>query len=190
MKFSVMWANNNTHTRPNMSSFQATLRDASAGGSGDGGVRGRAVHLDQVHVQFRPTTNITQFQTGDSSAYDWRAETQSLCVRTTPGERHTLYTQSAQANTTQTTVQHPHRCLTYGAALHSVPQMAGDQDLWCRTYRPLRDLPVIEGDALLCGLSELQIDLLWPLLQDDARTAASYVPDYRIVRVLCDFSVR
>ena len=191
MKFSVMWANNATHTRPGMSSFRATLRDP-LGPHIDGGIGGRAVHLDQVHVQFRPSTSIAagEFQAGDGPQFDWRAETQTLYVRTTPGARHTLYTRSAQADASETTVRCPHRPLVYSGALHAVPQMAGDQDLWCRTYRPLRDLPVVEGDAVEQGLSELGIKLLWPLLQDDTQAAATYVPDYRMLRVLCDFSVR
>ena len=81
----------------------------------------------------------------------------------------------------------PNHSLTYSASLQVTPYTGlPEEDVWCRTYRPLRDIPVA-NDLVDC--SELQLDLLWPLLQGDPiNTVWWAVPDYRMLRVTCDFS--
>ena len=194
-KFSVMWSNNDDYTR-GMSSFRVTLRDPTGAcptREAHGGITCDELHLDQVHIQFRPTTDIDadEFQHGDSDKLTWRAETMELYVGLTPGVRYTLYTQGAQnldIDKSDGTVVQPGRSLQYSCALALAPYVGGEgENYWCRTYRPLRDIPVAYD---LHMVAELRIELLWPFLQGDDRVVSWKVPDYRISRVICDFSLR
>lgn len=192
VRFSLMWVNDPaTHQRP-MSTCRMTLRDAGgdAVGQSAGGLTCSALYLDQVHIQFRPSEQIAagEFQSGDSADKPWRAETMELYVRTSPGRRSVCYTLGAADPIQEPSgAVRPHASLVYTAALHLVPDVGGSEALSCRTYRPLRDLPVA---TYLDNVSELTVDLLWPLLQADPRTSSWYVPNYRILRVICDFTAR
>jgi hypothetical protein len=64
--------------------------------------------------------------------------------------------------------------------------MDGDT-FWNRTFRPLREIPLAYD---LHMVSELTIELLWPVLQGNDRMMSWRVPDYRIENVICDFYLR
>lgn len=192
VRFSTMWVNDApTHQRP-MSTCRMTLRDAGgdATGQSHGGLTCAALYLDQVLVQFRPPASIapTEYQANDNATKTWRDETTELYVRTTPGRRSVCYTVAGTdpVQGTDATVQ-PRASLVYTAALHVVPETS--ESTLVRTFRPLRDLPVA---TFLDNVSEITVDLLWPLLQGNAATTPGswYVPNYRIERVLCDFTAR
>jgi hypothetical protein len=203
-KFSVMWANNTAFTR-SMSTFRVTLRDPMGDRSehtAHGGITCGELYLDQVHIKFRPTDTIStgeppffaprEFIKEDDSTMHWRAETMELYVAITPGVRYSMFTQRAQTEyvdeSENGTVVQPNRTLQYSSALYLTPGIGMDGDnFWNRTYRPLRDIPVAYD---LNVVSELTIELLWPLLQGDDRVASWQVPDYRILSVICDFSLR
>lgn len=193
VRFSMMWVNDPaTHQRP-MSTCRMTLRDAGgdAMGQSHGGLTCSALYLDQVHIRFRPTTEIAsgEYTGGDSASRTWRDETTELYVRTSPGRRSVCYTLAAQdpIQPSDGTVTQPRVSLVYTAALHVTPEASDTATV--RTYRPLRDLPVA---TYLSNVSELTVDLLWPLLQGQAATTPGswYVPNYRIDRVICDFTAR
>lgn len=186
-KFSLQWVNDNTHQK-SMNTAVFTLRDTLNPYTGDGGLTCERLHLDQVHIHFRPTTEIgtAEYRTGDNTDLDWRAETQQLYVRLNPGVRYVLYTDGTSNIRTEETGRHTQRSLVYSAALSVGPGTGlSSEDVWVRTYRPVRDLPVLTHVA---NLSELQVDLLWPLLQGDSGAAWWSVPDYRILRVIAEFS--
>lgn len=192
VRFSMMWANDPvTHQRP-MSSCRMVLRDAGgdAAGQSHGGLTCSALYLDQVHIQFRPSNQIApgEFQGTDSADKSWRAETFELFVRTSPGRRSVCYTLGANKPIQQSDGSViPDISLVYTAALYHVPDVGGSESLHSRTYRPLRDLPVATH---LQNVSELTVDLLWPLLQANPQFPSWYVPNYRIERVICDFTAR
>lgn len=189
VRFSMMWVNDPvTHQRP-MSSCRMTLRDAGgdALGQSHGGLTCGALYLDQVIVELRPTADIapTEYQDGDTNARDFWGPTAQLYVRTSPGRRSVGYTLGAEdpIQSTDGTVQ-PRVSLVYTASLAVVVDGSGNAHQ--RTYRPLRDLPIATH---LQNVSELTVDLLWPLLQaDKTHHPTWYVPNYRIQRVLCDFT--
>lgn len=192
VRFSLMWVNDAaTHQRP-MSSCRMTLRDAGgdALGQSHGGLTCAALYLDQVLVQFRPASQIatTEYQANDNATKTWRNETTELFVRTTPGRRSLCYTVAGTDPIARGdgTIQ-PRTSLVYTAALHVVPEAS--ESTLVRTYRPQRDLPVA---TFLDNVSEITVDLLWPLLQGNAATTPGswYVPNYRIERVICDFTAR
>lgn len=194
-KFSVMWSNNSTYTRKGMSKQRVTLRDALGEASASlGGLNGKALHLDQVHIWFRPTATIgaLEFVAGDANTKNWRVETYQLLVRLIPGERFTLYcVESGTDGGDYQTSRNPERTLTYSAALTESPDVEGTEDYWCRTFRPVRDIPVCKN---LDGVSEMSIELLFPLLYQSSSLnntipPLTQVPDYRILRVLCEFSL-
>lgn len=176
-KFSVIWSNNETFTRP-MSQHVLTLRK---------GLTCRHLHLDQVTVLFRPSTDIgsTEFQQGDSATLPWRVETSQLMVRIRPGVQHILYTANADTSPVQETIQHPTQSLVYSSSLSLVPDTEGVEDYWQRSYRPVRDCPVSND---LDSISELDIQLLFPLLFTNM-TNGTTVPNYRILKVYCEFSL-
>lgn len=175
---SIMWSNNGAYTRA-MTRYGVNLPNDPLDCA--------KLHLDQVHIIYRPTADISSFTTGDDNTKTWRAETSQLYVRTTPGDRHTLYavssTNPVNESSASTNVVMP---VTYSSALTVVPDTEGSEDLWCRTYRPIRDLPVAT-DVRNCR--ELIIELLFPLLMADHRTTLTQIPDYRIIKVLCEFSL-
>lgn len=190
VRFSLMWVNDpTTHSRP-MSRCRMILRDAGgdALGQSSGGLTCGALYLDQVDVQFRPTADIgsTEFQSGDNATRDWRDETTSLYVRTSPGRRSVCYTLGAQEplQTSSDGAVIPRTSLIYTTSLHIVPEASTSELV--RTYRPLRDLPIA---TQLTNVSDLTVDLLWPLLQGKSVGPGEwFVPDYRLDRVLCDFT--
>lgn len=187
-KFSLQWVNGADFKRP-MCTARFNLRDALSA-HGGGGLTCHRLHLDQVHIHFRPSTDInaSEFSRGDQADYEWINETLQLYVRITPGARHILYTSPGRpmAEVDPTSIPHPQRSLVYSAALSPAYATSGDgDDTFCKTYRPIRDLPVMED---LANLSEIQVDLLWPLLQGDNQQVWWSVPDYRIRRVICEFS--
>ena len=79
------------------------------------------------------------------------------------------------------------RVCTYSAALASTFNLVNDESYWCRTYRPIRDLPVVTDTS---HLSEWTLELFFPGLLGDSRSLGTAVPDYRILKVYCEFSVR
>lgn len=193
VRFSMMWINDPvTHQRP-MSSCRMTLRDAGgdALGQSNGGLTCGALYLDQVTVELRPVASIasTEYQDGDSASRDFWGPTTELYVRTSPGRRSVGYIVGADdpVQTADGTVQ-PRVSLVYTAALSlagsgATGHAGTDHRL---VFRPLRDLPVATH---LHNVSELTVDLLWPLLQADKTNHPTwYVPNYRINRVLCDFT--
>lgn len=191
MRFSLQWINDpTTHQRP-MSTCRVTLRDAGgdAIGQSSGGLTCGALYLDQVLVEFRPTADIalSEYQDGDSASRDWMGPTTELYVRTSPGRRSVGYVLGANdaVQSPDGTVQ-PRASLVYTAALSLVPDTGSGNATLQRVYRPLRDLPVATH---LFNVSELSVDLLWPLLQSDRTHHPTwYVPNYRIAKVLCDFT--
>ena len=80
-----MWSNNTTFNRP-MSRHTFRLRDLDHIFL----TRKEAVHLYQVYIIFRPSTDLpdTGLRVGDSNTYTLRAETMQLMIRTTPRVRH------------------------------------------------------------------------------------------------------
>lgn len=190
-QFSVIWTNNATYTRP-MSRHGVTLRGVGIGGME--GLTYNALHLDQVQIVFRPNTSITapEYVAPDSENYTWRVETSQLFVRTRPGKQHVLISTGSNDRTTPvgtvTSQSEGRHSVVYSAALSLAPNVDGNEDYWVRTYRPVRDLPIAEHG---CGESELDIELFFPLMLDDERALPfTAVPDYRILKVLCEFSVR
>lgn len=186
-KFSLQWTNTGASRNKSMNSVRFNIRDVQGNA---GGLTCDALHVDQVHIWFTPSndTSLTSlFQTGDDANKQWRAEAQSLHVRLTPGERFSLHTRPTSAAVTEDDmVTYPVAHQTYSASLCYTPGTGADAvDYWCRNYRPTRDLPAAVG---LMGVSELQVDLLWPLLQGDSSVGFTSIPNYRISRVLVDFS--
>lgn len=187
-KFSVMWQNNDTHTRPGMSQHTFRLRDL-----GVPLYDGVTVHVDQIMIIFRPTEGkgaigADEYQAPDTKEYTWHTETDHLMLRCSPGQRYPLYvgddpTTSHSSDMDQDPVQRP---VTFSAALAATPNSVGDESFWVRTYRPIRDLPVVQDTS---NLTEWQLELFFPLLLGDSRMIRTTVPDYRILKVLCDFSV-
>jgi len=186
-----MWSNNTTYTRKGMSKQTVTLRDALGGSSVNvNGLTGRALHLDQVHIWFRPSATITstEFVKGDSTDYNWRVETYQLLVRVTPGQRFTYYCieSGTDGGDTQTS-RRPERNVQYSTAMSVTPDVEGAEDYWCRTYRPVRDMPVTTD---LNEVSQLTIELIFPMLfQAIGDTSQTSIPDYRVLRVVCEFSL-
>lgn len=195
VRFSVQWVNHPTlHNEP-MSTCRTLLRDAGgdAIGQSPGGLTCGSLFLDQVIVELRPVADIapSEFKPGDDATRDWWGPTTELYVRTTPGRRSVSYVHGGDESLThlgrsEGTLAAPRANLVYTAALHLVQDTYGT--VHQRTFRPLRDLPVATH---LQNVSEITIDLLWPLLQaDKTHHPTWYVPDYRINRVLCEFTAR
>ena len=177
-----MWTNNATHTRP-MSNHRVTFRRD--------GFTCKKLHLDQIHIIFRPTTDIapTEFIGNDNNTKSWHAETMQLLVRTTPGVQNTLFTVDPSTPAHVETISQPNRSIVYSSALSIVPNLNGTSDgptFWCRTYRPIRDLPVAVN---LDQVTEIGIELFFPILFGNSNLPVTYVPDYRILKVYVEFSV-
>lgn len=177
-KFSVIWSNNETYTR-NMSQHILTLRK---------GLTCKHLHLDQVTVLFRPTAYITanEFKDGDSLDLPWRVETSQLMVRIRPGVEHMLYTVNADVPPFESTIKQPTQSLTFSSSLSLVPNVEGVEDYWQRSYRPVRDLSVAND---LQEVTQLDIQLLFPMLFTSSTLKYTTVPDYRILKVYCEFSL-
>lgn len=170
--FTLLWSNNASKTEK-MTSKRMTMRTWSW----PWGITAKRLHLDQVFIIFRPTTDIgaQEFTAGDDATKSWRAETMQLYVRTDPGHEHPVFSESPG-----------YRPLTYSSALTLCPDVEGSEDYWCRTYRPLRDVPIATG---LNGCTEMNIELLFPaLFKDPTPESLEQIPDYRILKVICHFS--
>ena len=154
------------------------------------------VHLDQVFIVFRPSKAIgaNEFQGTDRNTISLRVETMNLLVRLEPGEKHVMYMENANnpfptmypGDTVDASTAY--RATTYSSALALTPDVDGNEDYWARTYRPIRDLPVLKGHE--GDLSEITIELIFPMLLADTRAVFQEIPNYRILSVYCEFSVR
>lgn len=188
-QFSVMWQNNPPHFNRPMSSHTFRLRDL-----GLPMYDGVTVHVDQITVIFRPIAGVGaigdhEYVAPDSKDYAWHTETDQLLLRCTPGKRHHLYVgdDPAVASGTDGTDRQPtQRVAAYSAALAVIPHSAQDESYWVRTYRPIRDLPVVQDTS---QLTEWRLELVFPFLLGDREVLGTSVPDYRIHKVLCEFSV-
>lgn len=193
-KFSVMWQNNTTFNRP-MSKHTFRLRDL-----GLPHYDGVTVHVDQITIVFRPIAGAgaigdAEYRPPDSKEYAWHTETDQLMLRCSPGVRYPMYvgddpaleTSNVYASDEGRDRQAVQRVCTYSAALAVVPgNHIGDESYWVRTYRPVRDLPVVQDTS---HLSEWSLELFFPFLQGDSSALGTSVPDYRIHKVLCEFSI-
>lgn len=173
-----------------MSRYRATLRDVMQMHSSqhllsDG--RLACLHLDQVQIVFRPSSdiNVGEFVTGDSLDKTWRVETYQLMVRTHPGVCHTLYVTSP-TDEVATTAKQPTRAVHYSASMSLIPNVEGNEDYWVRTYRSVRDMPVAYQ---VDQMNEIEIELLFPLILADSNSPLDRIPDYRILKVYCEFSI-
>lgn len=211
-RFALLWSNDSTQKR-SMSRHTFVLRDvlptwcppqashcATSVNSLD--VRGEPllatediwdIYLDQIHVTFNPTTAILpgQYVAGDSSSLNFEFETYELMVRFEPnGERNVLYAESSTAPTWEdgqvATVITP---IVYSTVLYLTPLVA-DGSYAVRCYRPVRDIPVARNVHPDNFSEPITVELLWPLLAAQTPGTLTYVPDYRILTVLCDFSCR
>ena len=171
--FTLMWTNEDVNSNTNdMTHYKVKLRTWNQ----PWGLSCKKLHLDQVHIIFRPTSDIPTniFVTGDDATKTWRAETSQLYVRTNPGNEFPVFHQDMGK-----------RPLTYSQALTLTPDVDGSEDYWCRTYRPLRDTPIWQG---LNACTEIDIQLMFPILSQDSRSTLEQIPSYRILKVICHFS--
>ena len=173
-----------------MSSHAVMLRRGHTTIHGQPGLSCKELYLDQVYIVFRPTNQITanEFIAPDSSSYNWHVETDHLLVTTEPGFRYPLYSVGASTEDHQTTAYNPVSLASYSCALSVTPGTEGGDDYWCRTYRPIRDMPIAVD---LHDTNEIRIQLLFPLILDNSiNPTLRQIPDYRILRVLCEFSTK
>lgn len=198
-RFSVMWMNHPVTWDREMSRHVFPIRDwlpTTAGRTVDP-YEAWDVYLDQVHLVMNPTealvaadadpANPFTWATGDNGTLDFRVETNQLLVRFEPnGERHILYTESATDPNTSDSVHNVIVPLMYSGSLSLVPNSG---DAYNRVYHPVRDLPIAQISPHQFGLP-LSLELLWPILMGNAPEILSHVPNYRILRVMCDFSCR
>lgn len=183
-KFSVLWCNHTLTLNRDMNRHTFTLRK---------GLTGSRLHLDQVTILFNPSDKVQAagipFAPGDNVDMTWRVETAQLLVRTHPGVEHTLYANEGTITPLfEQSLRAPIKAVTYSSALALTPNVEGMEDYWQRTYRPIRDLPIAFD---LDGVTELTVELLFPLLITStlAETLFSTVPNYRILKVYCEFSL-
>ena len=183
-----MWSNNrSSYDRP-ISSHSLTLRDVMGSDSaGSSGLTCQRLYLDQVVIMFRPTIDISlsEFASNDGSQYNWHVETTNLLVRTRPGQENAFYVVDQSQSASGSTYHKPHNRLLYSNAYTVAPQIEGSEDYWCRTYRPVRDYPVA---VQLQNVAELTVDLFYPMLYNGVLNNFQ-VPDYRILDVICDFTI-
>ena len=187
-KFSVQWINDpNDHGRE-MTSHTVMLRRGHSTHHGYPGMSCRELYIDQVYIVYRPTDQITvgEFVAPDNATYNWHTETDHLLVNTSPGFQYPLYSVGGDTADHVTTSYNPVSLASYSCALSVTPGGEGVEDYWCRTYRPIRDIPVATN---LHDVNELRIKLMFPLLLDNTiNQSLRQVPNYRILRVLCEFS--
>lgn len=190
-KFVVQWSNDTSDFKRPMSSHTVNLRQGHTTRHGHQGLDCEELYLDQVYIMFRPTNEIgaNEYKAPDADTFDWHTETDQLLVRTNPGFQYPLY--AVQGNTTSdhiTSAHNPTLGLTFSQSLTVKDPGAKNVDdtYWCRTYRPVRDLPIATH---VHNVGTLQIDLLFPVLLDAVSSMQS-VPDYRILRVICEFTTK
>lgn len=185
-KFALQWIQQDPTRNRSMNTVRFNVREIQC--AGGQGLTCEGLHLDRLLVWYIPNDNaklVGLFQGADTNLKTWRAETKIVNVCVTPGERYTLLTRSKTSDD-GATVTHPTTHLTYSGSLHETPYTGGlTEDYWCRTYTASRDSPVARN---LNQVTELQLDLLWPLLQGDADAPFPFVPEYRLERVLAEFS--
>lgn len=185
-KFALQWIQQDPTRSRSMNTVRFNVREIQC--AGGQGLTCEGLHLDRLLVWYTP--NDAAILTGkflgtDTNLKTWRAETKIVNIRVTPGERFTLLTRS-KTSTDEDTVTHPTTHLIYSGSLHETPYTGGlNEDYWCRSYTPTRDSPVARN---LHQVTELQLDLLWPLLQGDPTAPFPFVPEYRLERVLAEFS--
>lgn len=199
-RFSVMWINTpDTPWDRSMSKHAFPIRDLLPLPR-DNPLECWDIYLDQVHLILNPLETLTaaaadpgnpfQFATNDRNDLDFRVETYQLMVRFEPnGERNVLYTEAATDSNRADQVRSVVVPLVYSASLFLHGSVdAGDK--YNRVYRPIRDLPIAQNvSPYLCG-GPLTLELLWPILAANPSNVLTYLPDYRILRVICDFSCR
>ena len=183
-KFAVQWTNNATNNRA-MSTHHVDLTAVQRTHQGERGLSCKKLFLDQMYVMFRPTSDINagEFVAPDTNQFNFRAETTQMLVRIDKGFQYPLLAVPATTSTAKTSGIKTNIPLTYSTAMTVTPEIDGNEDYWCRTYRPVRDLPVAINVE---NWGDLKIDLLFPVLIDNP--IMQQVPDYRILRVLCEFS--
>lgn len=188
-KFSIQWVNDPTDHQRTMTRHTVMLRRGHTTHHGIAGMTCRELYLDQVYIVFRPTSQITagEFVAPDANDMNWHAETDQLLVNTDPGFKFPLYSVGGDTEDHIHTAHHPVTVSSYSAALAVTPTSEDPAEgYWCRTYRPIRDQPVA---IHLKDVSQLDIELLFPLLLDNSvNPTLRQVPNYRILRVLCEFS--
>lgn len=199
-RFSVMWMNHPVTWDREMSKHTFPIRDWLPV-SRENPYESWDIYLDQVHIILNPVDTLKEadadpanpftYVTGDSDAYDFRVETYQLLVGFDPnGERHRMYTESAVDPNVSEQVDNVIVPVVYSSSmtLHTAVD-AGDKNN--RIYRPVRpDQPIAQNVASYHFASPLSVELMWPILYANQSGILSYVPNYRILRVLCDFSCR
>jgi len=198
-RFSVMWMNHPHTWDRAMSQHTFPIRDWLPA-SRENPYETWDIYLDQVHIILNPVEELIladadplnpfTYVTGDSAIYDFRVETYQLLVRFDPnGERHLLYTEGATDPNASQQVGSVLTPLVYSSSLTLQNVDAGDK--YNRVYRPVRpEVPIAQNVAPYHFSSPLSVQFLWPILMSNENGILSFVPDYRILRVLCDFSCR
>jgi hypothetical protein len=183
-KFALQWIQSTAPVRTqSMNAVRFNIREIQH--PGGQGLTCEGLHLDLLHIWFVPNAQIPAFEGSDSVDKTWRAETKVVNVALSPGERHSLLTRN-KITTEDATVSHPTAHQQYSVTMHDTAYTGGvNEDYWCRTYAPTRDSPAARD---LRHVTEIQIELLWPLLQGDVAAAFPSVPNYRLERVLAEFS--
>lgn len=187
-KFSIQWVNDPSDHKRNMTRHTVMLRRGHTTHHGFAGMTCKELYLDQVYIVFRPTSQITanEFVAPDANTYNWHTETDQLLVSIDPGFKFPLYSVGSNTEDHVNTAYNPLAISSYSASLSVTPTPEGPEGYWCRTYRPIRDNPVA---IHLKDISQLDIELLFPLLLDNSiNPTLRQVPNYRILRVLCEFS--
>lgn len=188
-KFSIQWSNDTTDYKQPMSSRRVMLRRNMRTHEAYQGLACRELYLDQVYIVFRPSNTITasEFVAPDAATFDWHSETDQLMVRIHPGFEYPFHNINGNTNPDHVVTSHnPDQVLAYSTTMcvKESGTKNTDDHYWCRTYRPVRDAPV---SGPLLDTSELQIDLLFPILQNSSNNQKT-IPNYRILSVLCDFT--
>lgn len=199
-RFSVMWINSPTSPWDRcMSKHSFPIRDLLPLPR-DNPLETWDIYLDQVHIILNPLAALVAadatvgdpftFAANDRADLDFRAETYQLMVRFEPnGERNVLYTEAATDPNRSDRVQSLVVPLVYSASLFLHGSVdAGEQNN--RVYRPVRDLPIAQNVSAHYGTGPLTVELLWPILVANQPEIITYLPDYRVLRVICDFSCR
>lgn len=185
-KFSVQWINDPTDHRRDMTQHTVMLRRGHATPQGYPGLSCKELYLDQVYILFRPSDQINpaEFVAPDSADFNWHVETDQLMVETNPGFHYPLYSVGGNTPDYIQTAHNPTSLCNYGCALTVTPGSQGEEDYWCRTYRPVRDVPLAVN---LHDINQMEIRLCFPLLLGHVMRQ---VPNYRILRVLCEFTTK
>lgn len=187
-KFSIQWINDPTDHRRNMSQHTVMLRRGHSTHHGYPGMSCKELYLDQVYIVFRPVNQIGagEFVAPDNNTYHFHVETDQLLVNTDPGFKYPLYSVGGDTADHVNTSYNPVSLASYSCAMTVTPNAEGTEDYWCRTYRPVRDMPIA---ANIHDVNQINIELLFPLLLGNGNNPSiRQVPNYRIMRVLCEFS--